>query len=157
MSTSRVVLIRKLRERGHSVLADAAETGTVSAFAAACYCGIVKERTPTGNGSPNVAKLNAWRIHQLLRGVEDPDEAARTVAKPTKDAPAPTLTPGGCGSLPCMTCSAATAVLARQEISDIWEAAMQGDGPRRPSLTGSLPRACCRRNMVVMTAAAMIG
>src|SRR5262249_41248977 len=108
MSTSRVVLLRKLRERGHSVLADAAENGDVSAFAAAQYVGIVRAREPAGNGSENAARLNAWRIHQVLRGTEDLNGAAKPVAEPTKHAPAPMLTPGGSGSLPCMTCSAAT-------------------------------------------------
>src|SRR5215831_7592095 len=130
MSTSRDVLLRKLRERGHSVLAEAAERGDVSAHAAAQYVGIVRGREPNGNGSPNVAKLNAWRIHQLLRGIDDPDGAAKTLAPDTetpKKPELPTLTPGGYGSLPCMTCSAATAVLARQEITDVFLANQSGD------------------------------
>jgi hypothetical protein len=159
MSTSRHVLLRKLRERGHSVLADAAANGIISAHAAAQYVGIVRGREPTGNGSPNVTKLNAWRIRQLLRGIDEPDEAAKPVAldvEAPKKPELPTLTPGGCGSLPCMTCSSPTAVLARQEIADVWAANQMGDGSRRPNPYGTLPRACCRRNAVVMTAAALI-
>jgi hypothetical protein len=140
------------------VLADAAERGDVSPHAAAQYVGIVRGREPTGNGSPNVAKLNTWRIHQLLRGIDDPDGAAKPLAK--DEAPraehAPALTPGGHGSLPCMTCSAATAVLARQEIADVWAANQMGDGSRRPNPYGTLPRGCCRRNAVAFTAAALI-
>src|SRR5262245_38232217 len=135
MSTSRDVLLRKLRQRGHSVLAEAAERGDVSAHAAAQYVGIVRGREPNGNGSPNVGKLNAWRIHQLLRGVETQDGAAKPLAE--NEAPraehAPALTPGGYGSLPCMSCSSATAVLARQEIADVWAANQMGDGSRRPN------------------------
>jgi hypothetical protein len=158
MSTSRGVLLRKLRERGHSVLAEAAERGDVSAHAAAQYVGIVRGKEPAGNGSPNVAKLNAWRIHQLLRGIDDRDGAAKTLAdaEAPKKPELPTLTPGGCGSLPCMTCSAATAVLARQEIADVWAPNQMGDGSHRPNPYGTLPRACCRRNAVTMTAAALI-
>ena len=161
MSTSRVVLLRKLRQRGHSVLAEAAERGDVSAHAAAQYVGIVRGREPTGNGSPNVAKLNAWRINQLLRGIDDPDGAAKTVASDAeapKKPELPTLTPGGYGSLPCMSCSSATAVLARQEIADVWAANQLGDGSRRPNPYGTLPRACCRRGLAtMMDARAMIG
>src|SRR5262249_26584903 len=160
MSTSRHVLLRKLRERGHSVLAEAAERGDVSPYAAAQYVGIVRGRDPTGNGSPNVQKLNAWRIHQLLRGVDDPDETAKNVARDAeapKKPELPTLTPGGYGSLPCMACSSATAVLARQEIADVWAANQMGDGSRRPNPYGTLPRACCRRTAVTMTAAALVG
>ena len=160
MSTSRDVLLRKLRERGHSVLADAAARGDVSAHSAALYAGIIREKEPAGTGSPNVSKRNLWRIHQLLRGIDDPDGAAKPLA-PDVEAPKkpelPTLTPGGCGSLPCMTCSSPTAVLARQEIADIWTAAMQGDGPRRPSPNGGLPRGCCRRNIIALSAASLIG
>jgi hypothetical protein len=160
MSTSRNVLLRKLRQRGHSVLAEAAERGDVSAYAAACYAGIVREKEPSGKGSPNVSKLNAWRIHQLLRGVDDPDGAAKPLAldaEAPKKADLPTLTPGGYGSLPCMSCSSPSAVLARQEIADVWTANQMGDGSRRPNPFGSLPRACCRRTAITMTAASLIG
>ena len=156
MSTSRSVLLRKLRQRGHSVLAAAAERGDISCLAAAQYAGIVRGREPTGDGSPNVANRNAWVIHQLLRGGgEAANPPAEEEAPPRKQAP--TLISGGDGSgLPCMLCAHPQAAIARQEISDVWVAAMQGDGPRRPSLIGSLPRACCRRGTVAMTAAALI-
>src|SRR5215831_3849355 len=99
MSTSRDVLLRKLRERGHSVLAEAAERGDVSAHSAAQYVGIVRAKDHTGNGSPNAAKRNTWRIHQLLRGIENQDGAAKPLAE--DEAPraehAPALTPGGHG------------------------------------------------------------
>ena len=159
MSTSRDVLLRKLRERGHSVLADAAARGDVSAHSAALYAGIIREKEPAGTGSPNVSKRNLWRIHQLLRGIDDPDGAAKPLA-PDVEAPKkpelPTLTPGGCGSLPCMTCSSPTAVLARQEIVDVWTANQMGDGSRRPNPYGTLPRACCRRCATTLDASAMI-
>jgi hypothetical protein len=157
MSTSRDVLLRKLRERGHSVLAEAAERGDVSAHSAALYAGIIREKEPVGTGSPNRAKK--WRIHQLLRGGVDPDGAAKTLASDVdspKKPELPTLTPGGYGSLPCMTCSSATAILARQEIADVFLANQSGDGSRRPNPYGALPKACCRRTAITMTAAALI-
>ena len=154
-----MVLIRKLRQRGHSVLAEAAENGHVSAHAAAQYAGIIPERERNGRGNDNAARTIAWRIHQLLRSVDDPDGAAKPLA-PDVEAPKkpelPTLTPGGCGSLPCMTCSSPTAVLARQEIVDVWTANQMGDGSRRPNPYGTLPRACCRRCATTLDASAMI-
>jgi len=56
-----------------------------------------------------------------------------------------------------MSCSSPTAVLARQEIADVWAANQCGDGSRRPAPNGVLPRACCRRNAVVMDARALVG
>jgi hypothetical protein len=159
MSTSRDILLRKLRERGHSVLAEAAERGDISPHSAAQYVGIIRGKEPEGTGSPNVTKKNMWRIHQLLRGIETQDGAAKTLAEdePPRVEHAPALTPGGYGSLPCMSCSSPTAVLARQEIADVWAANQMGDGSRRPNPYGTLPKACCRRNAVTMTAAALIG
>jgi hypothetical protein len=142
------------------VLADAAEAGTVSAFAAAQYAGIVREKEPTGNGSRNAARTNAWRIHQVLRAMESGELEAKPLAAdeaPPRPEPAHALTPGGYGSLPCMTCSSATAVLARQEIADVYLANQMGDGSRRSNPYGTLPRACCRRGAAVLTAAALIG
>jgi len=140
------------------VLAEAAERGDISPHAAAQYVGIVREKEPDGNGSPNVAKRNVWRIHQLLRGIESGEIGAKPLAEdePPRAAPAPALTPGGYGSLPCMSCSSPTAVMARQEIADVWAANQMGDGSRRPNPYGTLPRACCRRNAVTMDARAMI-
>src|SRR5262249_32983207 len=97
--------------------------------------------------------------NQLLRGVDDPDGTAKTLAEdePPRAEPAPALTPGGYGSLPCMSCSSPTAVLARQENADVWAANQMGEGSRRPTPYGVLPRGCCRRNAVAMSAAALIG
>src|SRR5262249_11218682 len=143
MSTSRDVLLRKLRERGHSVLAEAAERGDVSPHAAALYVGIVRPKDPTGNGSPTAAKTTTWRIHQRPRGMKRGERGAKPVAEGEARRPeqAPALIPGGHGSLRCMSCSSPTAVLARQEIADVWAATQCGDGSRRPAPNGVLPRA----------------
>jgi hypothetical protein len=161
MSTSREVLLRKLRERGHWALAEAAERGDTSPFAAAEYVGIVRRKEPLGTGSENAAKRRTWRIHQVLRAIESENGAAKTLASDEEasceKSPAPALVDGGYGTLPCMVCANATAILARAEIAEIFLANAAGDGSRRPSPYGSLPRACCRRNAVTLTAAAMIG
>lgn len=142
-------------------LAEAAERGDVSPHSAAQYVGIIRGKEPTGNGSQNAAKRNAWRIHQVLRGIESGELGAKTLAadeeSPRSDeVPAPALVVGGYGSLPCLTCAAAVATLARQEICDVGAAHVAGDGSRRPA-SSPLPRACCRRGAITMSAAALIG
>jgi len=122
--------------------------GRLSAFTAAEAVGIVTRRGVSGKGSANESKRRAFAVAAVLR-----DSAAQqrdNSLAPSEPRNVVKTVAGGVGPLPCMLCSHPQAMLARQEISDVFLANQAGDGARRPALDGALPRACCRRSLTVL-------
>ena len=62
MSTSVVVLRKRLAAIGRHDLLAAADAGQISFFAAGEAAGIVKRSRVTGNGSQNMARKRAWAV-----------------------------------------------------------------------------------------------
>jgi hypothetical protein len=60
--TGRAYLLYRLQHGGHAELLAAVRAGKLSVYAAACEVGIVKRPTPSGAGSPNMAKRRAYAI-----------------------------------------------------------------------------------------------
>jgi hypothetical protein len=157
--TSREYLLSRLRKYGHFALVAAVERGDLSAFQAAEHCGYVTRRPIAGGGSENAAKRRAFALHRALRDIEaqqEGDEALAPATEPRRTSDRMAVA-GGIGDLPCLYCSNPQAQLARREIADVFLENQLGNGNRRPAPNGVLPRACCRRNVTVMTAAALIG
>jgi hypothetical protein len=158
--TSREYLISRLRKEGHFTLLAAVERGDLSAFAAAEECGFVTRRPTLGTGSENATRRRLFALRAALRDVDaqqQDDVLAPAEEARREDSAAVTTVPGGLGDLPCLYCSHPQAQLARREIADVFLENQLGNGNRRPAPNGVLPRGCCRRNVVTMTAAALIG
>jgi hypothetical protein len=157
--TSREYLTGRLRKAGHFALLAAVERGDLSAYAAAEEAGFVKRRPILGTGSENHMRRRMFAIRAALRDVDaqPPDNALAPPEEPRRPAESNPLVPGGAGDLPCLLCSHPQAQLARREIADVFLENQLGNGNRRPASNGVLPRGCCRRNAVAMTAAALIG
>jgi hypothetical protein len=156
--TSRQYLCGRLRKEGHFALLAAVERGDLSAYAAAEEAGFITRRPILGTGSENAAKRRMFAVRNALRNVDAQqqyDVLAPTEEARREDNPA-LLTMGGAGALPCMLCSHPQATLARQEIADVFLANQLGDGSRRSASNGVLPRACCRRNLVMVDPRALI-
>jgi hypothetical protein len=157
--TSREYLCGRLRKGGHFALLAAVERGDISAFAAAEECGYVTRRLISGGGSENATKRRLYALRMALRNVDaqQQDNVLASTEEPRReDSAAVTTVPGGVGDLPCLYCSHPQAQLARREIADVFLENQLGNGNRRPASNGVLPRPCCRRNAVAMTAAALI-
>jgi hypothetical protein len=158
--TSVAYLRQRLRKEGHFALLAAVERGDLSTYQAAEACGFVTRRPVKGGGSENATRRRMFAMRAALRGVDaqPPDDAALA---PTEEArreePAVMTVAGGAGDLPCLYCSHPQAQLARREIADVFLENQLGNGNRRPAPNGVLPRGCCRRNLVTMSAQALIG
>jgi hypothetical protein len=100
-----------------------------------------------------------FAVRNALRNtdVQQQDSVLAPPEEPRREEPAVKTVPGGTGDLPCMLCSHPQAALARREIADVFLENQLGNGNRRPAPNGVLPRGCCRRNAVPLTAAALIG
>jgi hypothetical protein len=72
MSTSIVVLRKRLADIGRHDLLAAAEAGEISTYAAAEEAGLVRRRPVTGNGSENQAKKRAWALARITRQAQPP-------------------------------------------------------------------------------------
>jgi hypothetical protein len=162
--TSREYLIGRLRKGGHFALIAAIERGHLSAYQAAEACGYVTRRPVLGTGSENATRRRLFALRAALRDVDaqqGDDGLAPDVSRNGTDSvpkpDSPLTVPGGVGDLPCLYCSHPQSQLARREIADVFLENQLGNGNRRPALNGVLPRGCCRRNAVAMTAAALIG
>jgi hypothetical protein len=67
MSTSRKVIIDRLRRENMRDVADAIEAGEVSAFNVAVEMGWAKRHNILGTGSENMSKRNAWALHKVFK------------------------------------------------------------------------------------------
>ena len=157
--TSREYLLSRLRKEGHFALVRAVENGDLSCYAAACEVGFVTRKPTLETGSQNMLRRRMFAIRNAYRDVDaqppqDNGLASNESRPAAKDNP---MVAGGVGDLPCLYCSHPQGQLARREIADVFLEAQLGNGNRRPASNGVLPRACCRRNAVALTAAALIG
>jgi len=156
--TSREYLCGRLRKEGHFALLAAVERGDLSAYAAAEEAGFVTRRPTLERGSQNALRRRMFAIRNALRNTDaqPPDNVLAPTEEPRREEPAVMTVMGGVGDLPCMLCSHPQAQLARREIADVFLENQLGNGNRRPASNGVLPRGCCRRNVTVMSAAALI-
>jgi hypothetical protein len=158
--TGREYLKGRLRKGGHFALLAAVERGDLSAYAAAEEAGYVTRKPTLETGSQNMLRRRMFAVRNALRAGGEPlpqDEALAPAEEPRHEESTVKTVVGGFGDLPCLYCSHPQAQLARREIADVFIENQLGNGNRRPAPNGALPKACCRRHAVTMTAAALIG